>query len=146
MTKPLKDRLPITAYANASGVTLPGVPAAVGGTATGRVLRQYERFDVTPELYAETLDRNGNSFFDLDEPAQVARYGRVLWIEGEPPEGAIIGADDEGLQYRAGTRAREEALLVSDPKERAAAVAEVERQYGSALRPVAQGPQSLPRR
>lgn len=135
-----------TYYVNASGLTLPGIPAAEGGTATGRVLRRGEEFEVTPELYAETLDRNGNSWLDLDENAQVQRFGHIKFLPGKCPDGIRVGDDDDGYLYREGQRAREYARAISDPEERAAALADVAKEYGDALNPVAQGPQHIPAR
>ncbi|WP_347978681.1 hypothetical protein [Microbacterium sp. ProA8] len=125
-------------YVNASGLTLPGVPAASGGTATGRVLRRGEEFEVTPELYAETLDRNGESWLDLTPEEQTRRYGHIKFLPGTRPDDIAVGDDDEGYRYKQGLAAREYAQQISDPAERAAALAEVSAEYGSVLRPIAQ--------
>ncbi|AZH78177.1 hypothetical protein CSX12_06715 [Microbacterium sp. Y-01] len=99
---------------------------------------------MTAELYAETLDRNQNSFLDLDEAAQVKKWGKVLWARGPAPEGMGIGQDDEGYRYRKGLKAREYALAISDPMERARSLKQVQAEYADALNPIAQGPQHIP--
>lgn len=121
-------------HARSSGVTLPGVPSAVGGTATGRVLRQWEEFEVTDELRAETVDRNGNSWLDLDAQAQVARWGSQKIAEGPAPEGVTVGADDDAVQFKAAFAKLEYARKISDPAERKLAVQKVWRDYGDVLR------------
>lgn len=143
MTK-TDSRFPFTAHARSSGLTIPGVPSAVGGTMTGRTLRQGETFEVTAELYAETLDRNGDSFLDMDASAQTKRWGKVLWAEGPAPEGMGIGQDDEGHRYREALKAREYALRISDPMDRALALKQVQVEYGDALNPIAQSAQYIP--
>ncbi|MEV8175913.1 hypothetical protein [Microbacterium sp. NPDC079176] len=126
----IQDRLPITAWVRSTGLTLPGVPSSETSTTTGRVMKQGETFEITPELFAETLDRNGNSFLDLDEAAQVQRYGRVLWSEGEPPADMAIGGDDDLVMLEKGLAALKYAKAISDPSERAAAVKAVFDEYG----------------
>lgn len=138
------SRFPFTAHARSSGFVIPGVPSAVGGTATGRVLKAGEEFEVTAELYAETIDRNGDSWIDLDANAQTKRWGKVLWAEGPAPEGMGIGQDDEGHRYREALKAREYAERISDPMDRALALKEVQATYGDALSPIAQGAQYIP--
>ena len=135
-----------TYWVNASGLTLPGVPAAVGGTATGRVLRRGEEFEVTPELYAETVDRNGNSWLDLTPEEQVQRFGGIKFLPGSCPEGVAVGDDDEGYRYRQGLAAQEEALRLSDAADRALALKQAKAEYADALSPVAQGAQHIPAR
>ncbi|MCC2031944.1 hypothetical protein [Microbacterium allomyrinae] len=122
-------------HVRASGLTVPGIPATPTGTATGRVLRRGEEFEVTPELYAETLDRNGESWLDLTPEQQVTRWGQQRFGAGPTPEGIVIGDDDEGYLYRLGVAAREQALAVSDPGDRALALKAVYRDYGAALNP-----------
>lgn len=129
-----ESRLPITAWVRSTGLTLPGIPTATDGTATGRVMRQGETFVITPEMYAESLDRNGNSVFNLDEAAQTVRYGKVLWSEGTPPEGAVVGADDDLIMFERGVAALKQARANSDPTDRAMAVKQAWSDYGPYLR------------
>lgn len=136
-------KFPFTAHCRASGLTIPAVTRA-GDAATGRVLRQGEEFEVTQDLYDATLDRVGESWLNLTPEEQVQRYGMVRWAEGKTPEEITLGGDDEGYLYKQGLAAREEALKISHPAERAEALAAVEKKYGRALHPVAQGSQHLP--
>lgn len=133
-------------HVRASGLTLPGIPSAPGGTATGRVLKRGEEFAVTPELRAATLDRNGASWLDMTPEEQVQRWGGVKFAPGTVPadlaaevDSVGVGADDEGVMYRRGIAAREYARAISDPAERAEALKEVQAKYGHVLSPRAQG-------
>ncbi|MFB4348608.1 hypothetical protein [Microbacterium sp. CR_7] len=101
---------------------------------------------MTQELYDATLDRTGASWLDLTEAEQVARYGMVKWAKGPAPESMGVGQDDEGFRYRQGLAARECALRISDPADRALALKNVKTEYGDALNPMAQGPQHIPAR
>ena len=118
-------------HATVSGLTLPGVPAAPGAvlSATRRVLLQGEEFEVTPELYAETLDRAGNSWLDLDESAQLARWGEVRFAPGPKPDALTFGGDDSSYRIRAWQRDLAYAQAVSDPNERRAALAKVRAEF-----------------
>jgi len=133
-------------HVRASGLTLPGIPSAPGGTATGRVLKRGEEFTVTPELYEATKDRNGASWLDMTPEAQVKRWGMVRFHEGPAPvdlaaevDSVGVGADDESVMYRRGIAAREYARAISDPAKRAEALKEVQAKYGHVLSPRAQG-------
>lgn len=124
-------------HIRASGVTLPAVSAA-GDAVAGRVMRRGEEVEITPALYAATIDRTGVSFLDQTAEEQVQRYGMVKWADGPCPPEIQIGDDDEGYRYKQGLAAREYAQQISDPDERAAALAKVSAEYGSVLRPIAQ--------
>lgn len=126
-----------TYHCRATGLTLPAFSPA-GDARPGRVLSRGETFTVSPETYELTKDRLGNSFLDLAPDQQVARWGMVKFAEGPAPDDMTYGEDDEYQMYKAGTRAREQALLISHPVERAEALAEVEKRYGAALHPKAQ--------
>lgn len=130
-------------HCRATGLTLP-VFSAVGDAIGATVLYQGQTFTVTPEEYEMSKDRIGLSWLDLSPEQQVKRWGMVKFAEGPPPEDLKFAGDDEGYQYKAGTRAREQALLISNPVERAEALAKVRDEYGTALTPVAQGPQYMP--
>ena len=126
-----------TFHCRATGLTLPAFSPA-GDPRPGRVLSRGETFTVSAEAYELTKDRLGNSFLDLTPDQQVARWGMQKFGTGPAPEDMKFAEDDEGYQYRAGTRAREQALLISHPVERAEALAAVEKRYGAALHPQAQ--------
>lgn len=141
MTK-ADHKFPFLAHARSSGLTLPAVSR--DAAAPGRVLRQGEEFEVTQELYDATLDRYGESWIDLSEAEQVARWGMAKFGTGPKPEGMEVGGDDEGYRYRKGLKAREYAEQISDPMDRALALKQVQATYGDALNPIAQGPQHIP--
>ncbi|MGN7965054.1 hypothetical protein ACTJKK_03155 [Microbacterium sp. 22179] len=132
-------------HCRATGLTLAQFSEA-GDARAGKVLSRGENFTVTEAEYELSKDRLGRSWLDMTPDEQVKRWGMQKFGTGPAPSDMAFGSDDEGYQYRQGTRAREEAQLISHPKERAAALAEVERKYGSALHPVAQGPQHIPGR
>lgn len=132
-----------TFHCRATGLTLPAFSAA-GDPLAGRVLSRGETFTVSAETYELTKDRLGNSWLDLTEQEQTQRWGMIRFLPGPAPEDIIYADDDEYFNYLAGTRARDQALAVSHPVERAEALAAVERKYGKALHPVAQSSQVLP--
>ena len=120
-------------HARQSGLTVPQFSPA-GDPVGGRVLKQFETFEVTDELIEQTRDRLGNSWIELDAEAQTKRWGGVKFQEGEPPADAVIGADDDAVQFKAAFRKLEYARKISDPAERKAAVQKVWREYGDVLR------------
>lgn len=126
-----------TFHARATGLTLSAYSPA-GDAATGRVLYKGETFTVSAEEYELSKDRIGRSWLDLTPDEQVARWGMQKFGTGTAPEDMTFAGDDEGYQYKAGTRAREQALLISHPVERAEALAAIEKRYGAALHPQAQ--------
>lgn len=132
-----------TYHCRATGLTLPAFSPA-GDARPGRVLSRGETFTVSPETYELTKDRLGNSFLDLTPQEQVQKWGAQRFGTGPAPEDMTYAEDDEYYQYLAGTRAREEAHKISHPIERAEALAAVEKKYGRALHPIAQGAQHIP--
>lgn len=134
---------PFLAHARASGVTIHQF-TEMGHPRAGRVLLAGEEFEVTEAFYEHTLDALGRSWLDLTEAEQVAKYGSVRWAKGPRPEGMQVGFDDEGHLYKEGQKSREYAKQISDPRERAEALAAVEKKYGKALHPVAQTSQYIP--
>lgn len=143
MTDPTEPRI---FHARSTGLTLPEAGRAGGTPAGGRVLYQGETFEVTREVYDATKDRGGRSWLDLTPEEQVQRWGMQKFGPGPAPEDLKFAGDDEGVQYRRGLAAREEALKHSDPGSRALALKEVATEYGDALNPIAQGPQHIPAR
>jgi hypothetical protein len=132
-----------TFYATRTGLTVPRFTAA-GAPLGGTVLKQFETFEVDDALIENTRDRLGESWLLYDAAEQTRRWGGVRFLPGEPPADAVIGADDEGHMYKLGVAARERAKAISNPADRAQALAEVERVYGQALRPIAEGAQHIP--
>ena len=69
---------------------------AEGLTAFSYVRNKGERIIITPEMYEQTQDTDGNSWLDLDADAQVAQFGKVMFttdpakaptaVAGEPVE------------------------------------------------------------
>lgn len=132
-----------TYYATRTGLTVPTF-SVVGDPVGGRVLKQFETFEVDDNLIENTRDRQGISWLEYDAAEQTRRWGGVRFLPGEPPEGAVIGSDDEGWLYRQGQAAKAYAEQISDPAERARALAKVQSEYGDALTPIAQGSQYFP--
>lgn len=125
-------------HARSTGMTLPDIARADGTSTGGRILLQWEEFEVTDALLDATRDRDGNSWLLMDAGEQTRRWGSVKFQEGRAPEGMTVGADDEYFQYKRGLAAREHAQAISDPIERRAALTEVNREFGAVLSPVAQ--------
>lgn len=94
--------------------------------AWGDVRKRGASVTLTAEMIARTLRRDGSSWLDeVDDPE--GRIGRGEWPAGLP---TWTYGDAEWEASRESARRR--AWSVSDPQERAAARAEVERVYGPA--------------
>lgn len=133
-----KKTAPVTIHARRTGLTIPG-PTVAGGTPQGGILLyQGQTVTLSAEQVEATRDRMGNSWLDLTPEEQVRRWGMQIFGLGPAPEGLAFAGDDESYQYRAGLRAREYARAISDPAERAAALAKVREEYGEVLNPQAQ--------
>lgn len=74
-----------------------------GLTAHGRVWYRGQELEYTvgSGLYKATQDRNGRSWLDLDDRAQMQRFGRVMFRHGPWP-----GADYEDERAREAERRR----------------------------------------
>lgn len=134
-----------TFHCRATGLTLPAF-SPTGDAIAGRVLYQGETFTVSAETHELTKDRLGLSWLDLTPEQQVQKWGMQRFGTGPAPDDLTFAGDDEGYAYKAGIRAREQALLISHPVDRAEALAAVEKKYGTALHPVAQSSQIFPSR
>ncbi|MER7447074.1 hypothetical protein [Microbacterium sp. NPDC097977] len=124
MTRPT-EAFKITVLA--SGTTVPF------DSFSGRIAYRGELVEITPEQYDGTLDRFGNSWLDMDEHAQAKKWGMVRFLRGDhTADVAFIGDDDSTVRYRRRENAIATANAISDPAERRAAHAEVNRVYGRA--------------
>lgn len=54
-----------------------------GHTALGKMFQVGEELTVTDSVYQRTQDRNGDSWLDLEEDEQIARWGKVVFREGK---------------------------------------------------------------
>lgn len=98
----------------------------------GNAYRRGDVIELTAEMIASTIDLNGNSWLDdLSESAQIRRWGQPrVGLGVFPPEmhpwlpGTRDWAEARELARRAAHR-------LEDPRERVAALREVERTYGS---------------
>lgn len=122
-----------TFHCRATGLTLPAFSPA-GDARPGRVLSRGETFTVSPETYELTKDRLGDSFLDLTEAEQVARWGMQRFGIGPAPEDMVIGEDDDYQAFKAAFSKLEYARKISDPTERKLAVQKVWRDHGDVLR------------
>lgn len=126
MTKTSDDDI-VTITALTTGLTVPSAPGESGFA--GRVLLRGQTVKVNRE---DTLDRLGNTWLDLDTDAQIKRWGEQRFMIGTPTEadGITLGDDDiHGFRYRKWMAATEQARAISDPAERAAALAQVKRDF-----------------
>ncbi|MFB4348621.1 hypothetical protein [Microbacterium sp. CR_7] len=122
-----------TYYATRTGLTIPEFSPA-GDPVGGRVLKQNEAFEVTPELIEYTRDRLGVSWLEFDAAEQTKRWGGVRFTERKPSAGAVIGADDDAHMFKSAFAKLEHARKISDPAERKAAVQTVWQEHSDVLR------------
>ncbi|MFJ4160255.1 hypothetical protein [Microbacterium testaceum] len=100
---------------------------------TNAVLSRGQHFNLTPELYELTKDRNGESVYDLSATEQVDRWGAQRFAEGDAPDDIEVGDDSEGHQYALSQRELDAAYLVADKTERENRVREIRRKYKHVL-------------
>lgn len=99
---------------------------------SSRVALRGELITLTPEQVEDTRDRNGNSWLDLTEEQQLARWGHVNFLKGDRSSDVkFIGDDDERIRFRRRERAIIEAHALSDPEERADALHKIRELYGT---------------
>lgn len=115
-----------------------------GEPRAGRVLLAGEEFTVTPQECELSKDRLGISWLDMTDAEQSQRWGMIRFQEGTAPEGFGIGEDDEYTLYKRALALREEARLISHPRERAEALAEISKKYHRVLHPVAETSRDIP--
>lgn len=90
---------------------------------------------VTDEIRELSKDRNGSSWLDLlgDEAGQIKRWGKVVFVEGPWPDDVPRLQPGSLDFYDARETARQAAWKISDPEERAAALAQVNAEFGPPL-------------
>ena len=97
-----------------------------------RVALRGETFELTPEQIESTRGRDGQSVFDLDTDAQLARWGEVRFQDGPAPEG-MWADDDVSVRAAARERALEDANKLPTRAEQIAARIEVENTLGRVM-------------
>ncbi|MCC2030345.1 hypothetical protein KEC56_12620 [Microbacterium sp. YMB-B2] len=115
-----------------SGLSLPGPsnPNAIWATAGRTALRG----EVVEVERSETLDRNGDSWLDMDDEAQLARWSVVRFRVGDHVEAEgirYIGEDDERITYRRREREVHEARKIADAVQRKAELNRIYALYGA---------------
>jgi hypothetical protein len=97
----------------------------------GNAWKRGDAFTLTPRMVESTLDINGDSWLDdLSEAGQLSRWGSVKFGLGPFPADLhpwIPGSRDEA---EAMELARKAAWRLDDPRERAEALAELDRVFG----------------
>ena len=114
-----------------SGLTLPGPanPASYFHT-EGRTALRGEVVDVER---SETVNRLGESWLDLGDEAQIARWGVVRFRIGDHVEAEgikYLGDDDERITFRRREREILEARKITDADERSAELKRIYALYG----------------
>lgn len=100
---------------------------------TNAVLSRGQHFNLTPELYELSKDRNGDSVYDLSATEQVERWGAQRFAEGDAPEDIQVGDDSEGHLYARSQLELDAAYRVADKLERENRVREIRRKYKHVL-------------
>lgn len=104
-----------------------------GLLAFGLALKRGDVITVTGEMVQSTIDRNGDSWCsDLSEAGQLARWGDVRFGLGAWPQDLMPWLPGSPEAFEAREEARKRAHRLEDPHERAEALAEVQRVFGSA--------------
>lgn len=114
-----------------SGFSLPGPANPNSFVATeGRTALRGEVVEVER---SETLDRAGNSWLDMDDDAQLSRWGVVRFRKGNHVEAEgikYLGDDDERITFRRREREILEARKLTDADERRAELKRIYALYG----------------
>ena len=98
----------------------------------GNAYRRGDVIELTDEMIASTIDMNGNSWLDdISESAQTRRWGQPRFGIGPWPEDLHPWLPGTRDLADARELARKAAHQLLDPRERVAALREVERTYGS---------------
>lgn len=125
---------PITITVLKSGLSIPDTSQTSPNYSTNRTAYRGEVLTFTSEQVEETRDLNGNSFLELDEEAQTARWGAPRFAHGDvrDAEGIrIIGEDDISVMARLREQATKRADQISDPAERRAAHEAIRERFGA---------------
>lgn len=104
---------------------------SANGLGDGVVTNYGDEMVLTRELRTVNEDRNGRCVFDLldDEPAQVAKWGRVLLRRGPWPGGLRLEAGSPEF-VDAAEAARKQAWKIENREDREKALAAVKELYG----------------
>lgn len=114
-----------------STITLPDEtfsPSAWGSM--GTLVNRGQQVEVSEARYEATKDVNGDSWMDLDEEAQTARWGEVRFRWGETPEDVRPWDNDPSLATLLRETELDEARKLENTAERADAVAAIFQKYG----------------
>lgn len=105
---------------------------ALGESSDGRVFHRGEELVLTADIIEASKDRLGNSWLDLDASEQVKRYGKQVWGHGPVPDDVdFYNGGDTASRDIARIRARDAAMAISDPVQRAAAWEAVRAEFGT---------------
>ncbi|BFM23070.1 hypothetical protein [Microbacterium sp. che218] len=125
-----KKTFPRTLHA-LSTITLPDEtfsPSAWGSL--GTLVNRGQQVEVSEARYEATKDRAGNSWMDLTEEEQEARWGEVRFRWGASPDDVRPWDRDEGLKNLLRETELAEARKLENTAERADAVATIFQKYG----------------
>ena len=105
----------------------------VGGFVPDSIVTRYgQELVVTDDIRQLNTDTDGNTWLDLadDEPAQLRRWGRVLFGRGEWPSelNRLEKGSDEWMD--AAASARREAWKIENESERARRVRDIDAEFG----------------
>lgn len=117
-----------------SGLSLPDTSQTSPNYSTNRTAYRGEVVTFTSEEVESTRDLNGNSFLELDEEAQTARWGAPRFAHGDvrDAEGIrVFGEDDIAVMAKLREQATKRADLISDPEDRRAAHAAIRERFGA---------------
>jgi hypothetical protein len=89
---------------------------------------------MAPSLREASLDRNGNSFYDLihDEPGQLARFGKLIFAPNEAPADLSPWTPQTYEEDAAREAQRARVNLMPDGSEKVAALAEIRKTFRAA--------------
>lgn len=125
-----KPTFPKTLHALTT-ITLPDEtfsPSAWGSM--GTLVNRGQQVEISQARYEATKDREGNSWMDLTENEQEARWGEVRFRWGETPDGVNPWDRDASLANLLRETELAEARKLENTAERADAVAAIFKKYG----------------
>lgn len=100
---------------------------------SNRICYRGEVVTLTPEHVESTKDKNGNSWLDLTEDAQLERWGEIRFRHGDhSAEVGFIGDDDSTVRFRRREIAVQRAQKIADAAERKAEFARINATFGAA--------------
>lgn len=125
-----KNTFPKTLHALTT-ITLPDETfSPTGWGSMGTLVNRGQQVEISEARYEATKDREGNSWLDLDEEAQLARYGEVRFRWGETPDDVRPWDNDPSLANLLRETELAEARKLENTAERADAVAAIFKKYG----------------